>query len=338
MFIVTGGLGFIGSSIIGALSKMGERVLVVDYLDVGSGFRNKIDNLSGCASSVIDVIEPENFLKYHEKILTDVKITGIFHQGACADTTVTDGKKMLEQNSDFTRQVILAAVKHGKRIVYASSAAVYGKGTSFEEVPQNENPSNVYGLSKLLSDNFARYISERVVLQDHMTSPQIVGLRYFNVYGKNEDHKGQMSSMVHKLAGQTVCGQPLKLFKSDEVGDGNQKRDFIHVNDVVDVNIHFMFGPAFCGVFNVGTGLARSFNTIAHTLIEEFGSGQIEYIKMPSSIRTFYQNYTCADLRKLRATGYEKEFTSIEDGVKMKLEEIRGKNLDATEERAGSTS
>lgn len=302
MYIVTGGLGFIGSNIVRELHKRGESVLIVDDR---AKIHNRIQNISDCASAIQDVIDPEFFFAHRMNFLH--VCDGIFHQGACADTTERDSALMMKQNVDHSKAIIKSAIDQQKKLVYASSAAVYGNSKYFAEERENERPLNSYGLSKLIVDNYAR---EAFKSMDHQQT--MVGLRYFNVYGRGEDHKHKMKSMPRQLFDQSVKGGPLKIFK-----DGAQKRDFVHVSDVVNVNMHFMFSQKPTrGIFNVGTEEATSFQTIA-TLISQRHSPAlpIEFIDIPEKIRPFYQSYTCADLTDLRAAGYDGKFLNIAEGM-----------------------
>lgn len=317
MYIVTGGLGFIGSNIVRELHMRGERILIVENRK--DRVAEKMKNISGCMSNIIDIVDIERFIDTMHDYVGAQETKGIFHQGACADTTLTDAEFVLKRNTDFSTALIDSAFRKGKPIVYASSAAVYGNSTDFREIPENENPLNVYGLSKLLVDNGVRLLMER----QSGAGSTIVGLRYFNVYGKGEDHKGKMASMITQIRNQFRESGKCKLFKTDDYQPPLQ-RDFVHVDDVVDVNMHFMFGPRIRGIFNVGTGQARSFEAVAKAIeaaIASYSKYDFDIIDMPPEIRKFYQRITKADLTSLRTVGkYDKTFMDIFEGTKKTFE------------------
>ena len=309
MFIVTGGAGFIGSQLVQELNRRGHTdILVVDNLERSEKFRNLSDLV------IQDYLDKRVFRARLEAGF-DLKVEAIFHNGACSDTMGGDGRYMLENNFGDSKAVLQYALARGIPMVYASSAAVYGQGP-FQPVPSSERPLNVYGYSKLLFDQHVRHLMADV------RSP-LVGLRYFNVYGPREGHKGRMMSVLHQLLRQLretgACG----LFTgTDGYGDGEQKRDFVFVGDIVDLNLDFALGPMRKGIFNAGTGQARSFNAIARTLIGLLGQGRIDYIPFPDSLRGKYQSFTEADLGTLRAAGYAREFTTLEEGIRRTLAEL----------------
>ncbi len=314
-YVVTGGLGFIGSNIVRALHKRGEKVIIIDDLASSEAAAEKLKNVSDCVTSIIDIVDYRSLLEDNTRMLR-AKVEnskGVFHQGACSDTLVADLNYMLDANTHFSQNLIAVCELNGIDIVYASSAAVYGSCISFREMVCNEKPLNIYGTSKLLVDNFVRQIFEEVPKSNRCT---IVGLRYFNVYGNGERHKGHMMSMPSKIARQLKeeNGRCL-LFEY-----GEQQRDFVHVDDVVDVNMHFMFDSSkkTRGIFNVGTGTPAAFKDMATMVIEHVRpfDGHITYVKMPDTIEKVYQDYTKADLTALRAAGYTKEFTSLKDGIR----------------------
>lgn len=305
MYVVTGGAGFIGSNIIRGLNRYGiADILVVEDFTRGGDFRN----LVGC--QVADYMDSREFRLALGSGRLDGRLRGICHQGACADTTEYDSHYMLDTNFTFSKELLHFALANGIPMVYASSAAVYGNSTVFGEDPANEQPLNVYGYSKLLFDQHVRH----VVRERDAT---VAGLRYFNVYGPQERHKGRMASMVYQLFTQLRDDKVARLFTgSDGYGDGEQRRDFVFVGDVVDVNLHFLLGGRrIHAIVNVGSGTSRSFNDVATALIGGIGGGRIEYFPMPDSLRGKYQNFTQADLTRLRLAGYTSSMTVLEDGV-----------------------
>ena len=302
MWIVTGGAGFIGSNLIAALNRRGETgIFVVDHAD------RDAPNLKGLRFA--DLVRPAEFVAALERGALPAKISAILHQGACADTTCTDRTYMMENNVTFSRAVLGFALERKIPLVYASSAAVYGAGRSFREAPENERPLNLYGESKLIFDNTVRPLLPSA-------ASTVAGLRYFNVYGPREAHKGKMASMVYQLYRQLRETGRARLFEgSDGFADGEQRRDFVSVADVVAVNLFLADGPARKGIFNVGTGQSRSFNEVVRCLVARLGGGSIEYIPFPPGLREKYQSLTQADLSALRAAGYTAPFTPLEDGI-----------------------
>ena len=308
MYVVTGGLGFIGSHIVRALAKRGEKVIIVEDLQKCA---NKIANISDCAYAVVDMIDITTFFSNMLPILKNSNVTGIFHEGACVNTKETDFKHMTLHNTEFTRALIETAITLSIKIVYASSAAVYGTHSCFCETPTDERPANGYALSKLIIDNMVRALPK-----DQPLDKTIVGLRYFNVYGSNEDHKGTMASMVHQIAKKMMHDDEVDLFKSyTQLGFS---RDFVHVDDVVKVNMHFMFSDkTYRGVFNVGTGQDNSFESVAMFISKVLHSrSKIREIPIPTDIVHFYQPITKANLTNLRSKGdYNERFISINEGI-----------------------
>jgi ADP-L-glycero-D-manno-heptose 6-epimerase len=302
MIIVTGGAGFIGSNLVEALNLKGvSEIMVVDRL--GENFRNL------CDLRFSDFQQPEEFLGALERDALPERIEAIFHQGACADTTSDDGRYMMENNFTFSKSLLHFAVGRKIPLVYASSAAVYGAATTFTPSRENERPLNLYGLSKLAFDNHVRAVVAR-------SESTVAGLRYFNVYGPREAHKGKMASMVYQLYRQLKASGRARLFKGTAgYEDGEQRRDFVFVGDVVRVNLALADGPVRRGIFNVGTGAARSFNDVARTLIAQIGAGKIEYVDFPATLAGRYQSFTQADLSELRGAGYEHQFSTLEDGI-----------------------
>ncbi len=313
MIIVTGGAGFIGSRLVKALEARGERVVIVDELEIGRQFTNIVD----CNPyDYIDSGDLGRYLTNSEEGFDIEEIKAIFHQGACVDTTEWDGQYMLDSNYEYSKQLLHFCLKHKIPFYYASSAAVYGGGTVFKEERQYERPLNVYGYSKWLFDN---YIRQRM---DKFDS-QVVGLRYFNVYGPGEAHKEEMASVAFKHNEQIKQQEYVELFSgSDQYGDGEQLRDFVYVDDVVNVNLWFFDNRQHSGIFNVGTGRAQSFNELARAVIDWHGKGEIRYIPFPEKLKGYYQSFTEADISKLRAIGYDAAFKTVEEGVKLYLTEI----------------
>ena len=319
MIVVTGGCGFIGSNLVRGLNRRGiEDIVVVDDLSHSEKFSNILD------CRITDYRDYKSFLGD----LVGGRLPGvdiIFHLGACSDTMETDGRYMMQVNYEYSRQLLEYCASSMARFIYASSASVYGNGTSFREVPENEHALNIYAYSKLLFDRHVRnYLKQ-------FTS-QVVGLRYFNVYGPREQHKGRMASVAHHFYDQQMQHGCVSLFKgSGGYGDGEQKRDFIWVGDTVDVNLFFMDQADASGIFNVGTGEARSFNDIACAVISTINenkkmvsalvdSAEIKYIPFPNQLVGKYQSFTQADVDALRAAGYTQPFTSLESGIQQYVE------------------
>lgn len=303
MLVVTGGAGFVGSNIVAALNREGvSDILVVDHL--GSG--DKWTNLTNAA--IADYVEREAFLAALEAGKVD-GVTGILHQGACTDTMATDGAYVMRVNYEYSKALLRFALARRIPFVYASSASVYGNRGTCTEEPANEQPLNLYAFSKALFDRWVRRVAAGA-------ASTVVGLRYYNVYGAGEAHKGRMASMVWQLAQQVAATGEMRLFEgSGGYGDGEQRRDFVWVGDVAAINLHFLRAPARVGIYNVGTGRSRSFNDIARTLAALHGRGTVRYIPFPPALAGKYQDFTEADLTALRAAGYEKPMTPLEEGV-----------------------
>jgi ADP-L-glycero-D-manno-heptose 6-epimerase len=305
MFLVTGGAGFVGSNIIRGLNEIGiDDIVVVDNLK----HSDKFVNLTDC--SISDYLDKGEFREFIEKDKFPFsKVDAVFHEGACTDTMEYDGQYMMDNNYTYSKVLLEKALINKVTFVYASSAAVYGANTVFEEKLEYECPINVYGYSKFLFDQYVRRILDKA-------ESTVVGLRYFNVYGPHEVHKGKMSSVTYQFYNQLKSTRQIKLFKgTDGVADGEQRRDFIYVSDVVRVNLFFLDNHLTKGIFNTGTGANGSFNQIARALVDLEGYGEITYTPFPASLLGKYQNYTQANISALRAAGYDKPFLSLEDGI-----------------------
>jgi len=305
MIIVTGGAGFIGSNLVLGLNSIGrDDILVVDDLTDGTKFRNLVD------CRIMDYLDREqistalaNKKSFREKI--DV----VFHQGACSTTTEWDGRYMMQNNYEYSKQLLHYCLENSIPLIYASSGSVYGINEKFREVEENESPVNVYGYSKYLFDSYVRKFARNA-------GSQIVGLRYFNVYGPRESHKQSMASVAYHFNQQLLSKGKVKLFRgSGRHADGEQRRDFIHVDDVVAVNLWFFQQSGPHGIYNVGTGKSRSFNEIARAVIKWHGKGNIEYIDFPENLKNSYQSFTEADISSLRNAGFQQEFITLEEGI-----------------------
>ena len=304
MIIVTGGAGFIGSNIVAGLNEAGhDDIIVVDDLSDGTKFVNIAD------LQVADYIDKDDFLTCIEAGEKIRRPTAIFHQGACSDTTEWDGRIMLGNNYDYSKRLLNYSLEHKIPFLYASSASVYGDGTVFHEDPVNEKPLNLYAYSKFLFDQYVRRW-----LPD--AASQIVGLRYFNVYGPREQHKGKMASVAYHFDEQFRESGTVRLFEGcGKYGDGEQRRDFVYVADVTAVNLWFHDNPQISGIFNLGTGKSQTFNDVANAVIKFHKRGKIEYIPFPVELEGRYQSFTQADISALRSAGYEKSFRDVAEGV-----------------------
>ena len=304
MIIVTGGAGFIGSNIVQGLNARGVTdILVVDDLTDG----RKCLNLSD--AHIQDYLDKDDFLQRTQSGQGFGKIEAIFHQGACSATTEWDGKFVMRVNYEYTKALLNWTTANRVPFYYASSASVYGAGTVFKEDRGNEHPLNAYAFSKFLFDEHLR------PQLDSIKSP-VVGLRYFNVYGPREQHKGSMASVAYHMQQQLKGSDTVRLFEGcDGYGPGGQERDFIHVDDVVAVNLWLLEHPEVKGIYNCGTGRAQSFNDVANAVIAHHQRGQIEYIPFPDHLKGRYQSYTQADMGALRQAGYDAPFLSVEQGV-----------------------
>lgn len=310
MIIVTGGAGFIGSNLLIGLNARGyDDILVVDHLSNGSKYRNLVD------CRIADYLDRSAFLqKLQQGELPAESIEAIFHQGACSTTTEWDGLYMMENNYEYSKILFHYCQRHKIPYFYASSAAVYGSDREFKEELQYEAPLNVYGYSKFQFDQYVRRHQSRL-------TAQVVGLRYFNVYGPREAHKGGMASVAYHLNNQMRESDTVRLFEGcDGYGDGEQRRDFIYVGDVVDINLWFLDNPQASGIFNAGTGRSQTFNDVAKAVIAYHQRGAIEYIPFPEKLKGCYQSFTEANLDKLRAAGCQLQFKSVEQGVQLYMQ------------------
>jgi ADP-L-glycero-D-manno-heptose 6-epimerase len=301
MILLTGGAGFIGSNILGALGRRGrDDVIVVDDLTDGA----KCANLSG--RSFADYLDAEELLEQCDRLPA---LSGIIHQGACVDTTVRDGKAVMRVNYTFSKRLLDIARSHRCPFVYASSAAIYGDGSGgFREEPACERARTPYAFSKWAFDEFIRRLGREA-------SVPVVGLRYFNVYGPGEGHKGRMASVAWHCFQAARRGEAPKLFE----GSDTFVRDFISVDDVAEVNLYFLdeaaAGRDRSGIYNVGTGLPRSFGDMGRIVAEVTGSKPPVSIPFPDDLRGQYQAYTCADIGRLRAAGWDRSFATLEEGI-----------------------
>ena len=308
MIIVTGGAGFIGSNLIKLLNQAGHKnIVAVDDLTDGTKFANLVD------LDIADYLDKDDFLA--RVVAGDPfeewdEIEAIFHQGACSATTEWNGKFVMEVNYDYSKALLHFCIARGIPFIYASSAATYGgRNDNFIEDRRFEQPLNVYGYSKFLFDEYVRRLLPT-------TNSQIVGLKYFNVYGPREQHKGSMASVAFHLNNQMKAGQNPKLFEGcDGFGNGGQTRDFVYVEDVCKVNIWFWKNAGKSGIYNCGTGRAEPFLNVAEAVVKHHGRGQVEFIPFPDHLKGRYQSYTQADLTKLRATGCDVQFRSVAEGV-----------------------
>ncbi len=304
MYLVTGGAGFVGSHVVEALNHAGrEDVIVVDDLTQPDKFLN----LAG--RQIADYLDAARFREQLAAGRPPAGISAILHQGACTNTMEHDGRFMLDNNFTFSKELLHFALERKIPFVYASSAALYGQNPVGREEPSVEQPLNVYAYSKLLFDQYVRRLPAE-------PERPVVGLRYFNVYGPNETFKGRMASMVWHLYCQIKREGVGRLFAGGEgVPDGGHRRDFVYVRDCARINLHFARSSVRRGIFNVGTGAARTFNAVGEALIKVLGRGRIEYIPFDEKLRGKYQAHTQADLTRLRAAGYAEPFRELEVGV-----------------------
>ncbi len=318
MIIVTGAAGFVGANLVRGLNARGQTdILAVDDLTDG----DKFVNLVGC--QIADYLHKTEF----RQMLADgrlANVQAVFHQGACSDTTERDGHYMMDNNYRVSLELFEWAQAQRVPMIYASSAAVYGAGPVYAEDLANEKPLNVYGYSKFLFDQVVR------ARLSSLSAP-VVGLRYFNVYGPHEQHKGRMASVAFHNMNQFTSQGHVQLFGGwAGYPDGGQRRDFISVDDVVSVNLHFLDNPQCSGIFNCGTGRAQPFNDVASSVVNAIRQARQEpalslddlvaknilrYITFPEDLKGRYQSYTQADMGELRAAGYDKPFKDVQTGV-----------------------
>lgn len=318
-YVVTGAAGFIGANIIKGLNQRGcTQILAVDNLRQADKFKNLV------GSDIADYLDKTEFRDCLIQGELDGQIRVIFHQGACSDTMESDGRYMMDNNYRYSVQLLDHCRSEGVPFLYASSASVYGSGNVFKEDKEHEAPLNVYGYSKYLFDQYAR----SCLSEPHT---QIAGFRYFNVYGPLENHKGRMASVALQFYKQYRAEGYVKLFSgTGGYASGMQRRDFVSVEDVVKVNLYFLDHPHVSGIFNLGTGVAETFNDVAlavinacrcaenqetKTLAQLQSEAVIRYIPFPESLSGKYQSYTQADISALRSIGYEEPFLDVAQGV-----------------------
>lgn len=312
MILVTGGCGFIGSNIVKQLNNIGRKdIIVVDELQDGRKFLNIAD------CEIADYLDKDDLLKQIQANSLPA-IDCVFHEGACSTTTEWDGQFMMKNNYEYSKTLLHYCLEHKTPFIYASSASVYGGGqqhqADFTEQRSNEKPLNVYGYSKFLFDQYVRRHFDQA-------QSQVVGLRYFNVYGPREQHKGSMASVAFHLYNQLKNSDNIKLFAGHEgYEDGEQLRDFVYIDDVVDLNLWLMKNSHVSGIFNCGTGRAQTFNDVANAVLSYHQTthqkqGVLSYIDFPDHLKGAYQSFTQADVTHLHSSGYTKNFKTVEEGV-----------------------
>ncbi len=316
--VVTGAAGFVGANIVKALNERGiDNILAVDNLARADKFHNLVD------CEIADYIDKDDFLSMVNHGDLDGAVDAVFHEGACSDTMETDGRYMMANNYQYSLSLLDFCLQDQVPFLYASSASVYGGGSVFSEDRAHEAPLNVYGYSKFLFDQIVR---RRLANAES----QVVGFRYFNVYGPRENHKARMASVAFHHFNQYRAEGKVKLFEGyGGYAHGEQRRDFVYIGDVVKVNLSFLDSGQ-SGIFNLGTGRAQSFNELAAatvnacraledkpalSLAELVQQGLLEYIPFPDALKGKYQSFTQADLTQLREAGYEGEFLTVEQGV-----------------------
>jgi ADP-L-glycero-D-manno-heptose 6-epimerase len=329
--ILTGGAGFIGANLLRGLNARGvQDIIVVDNLERA----DKFHNLVGCQFA--DYLDKRDFLQRLEHGEFDGVVDLFLHQGACSDTTASDGRYVMDNNYRYSLSVLDFCLEDEVPLIYASSAAVYGGSDRFTEDFEAERPLNVYGYSKYLFDQVVR---QR--LPDARS--QVAGFRYFNVYGDHEDHKARMASVAWHFFNQLQAGGRVKLFEgSGGYADGEQQRDFVSVEDVTRVVLDFADHPERSGIFNLGTGRAQSFNDMARATINAWrrhrgeqalsleqmqADGLLEYIAFPELLRGKYQHYTQADLSRLREAGYQAPFLDVDEGVGRYIDQLMARGV-----------
>jgi len=312
VIIVTGSNGFIGSNLIKGLNEIGYKdiIAVDDQDDV-----ELKENIAHCdVQDFLNIDEFINLIRNNE--IDGTKIKAIFHQGACSNTMEWDADFLYNNNLLYSKELLNFSQKTKTSLIYASSASVYGAGKIFKESVEYEDPINLYAYSKFKFDQLVR---QELIKSES----QIVGLRYFNVYGPQEQHKGTMASVAFHLHNQLKDNEEIKLFEgSDDYDDGEQRRDFIYVEDVVKVNLWFLKNQKVSGIFNVGTGKSQTFNEVAHSVINWNKRGKINYVPFPEKLKGAYQSYTQANISKLREAGYKDEFLNVQEGVKKYLDRL----------------
>jgi ADP-L-glycero-D-manno-heptose 6-epimerase len=318
-YLVTGAAGFIGSNLVRALNRAGiSDIIAVDNLSHADKFRNLVD------CEIADYLDKREFLDGLQAGSFEGVLEAVLHQGACSDTMESDGRYMLDNNYRYSCALLDFCQDEEIPFIYASSASVYGGGNVFREAREYEAPLNVYGYSKFLFDQIVR---RRLPY----ASAQIAGFRYFNVYGPNEAHKARMASVAWHFFNQYRAEGKVKLFEgTDGYANGEQRRDFISVEDVVKVNLYFLQHRELSGIYNVGTGQAQSFNDVAQatinacrhaageeplSLAQMNALGMIDYVAFPEALRGKYQSYTEADIGALRGVGYAEHFLDVDEGV-----------------------
>jgi ADP-L-glycero-D-manno-heptose 6-epimerase len=325
-YIVTGAAGFIGSNLVKALNERGENnIIAVDNFKKADKFKNLVD------CEIADYLDKKDFLQKLQEGFFDGLVKAVLHQGACSDTMESDGRYMMENNYQYTLELLNYCQNEEIPFLYASSASVYGGGGVFKESREFESPLNVYAYSKFLFDQIVRR-------RFNKRTAQIVGLRYFNVYGAREQHKGRMASVAYHFFNQYRAEGKVKLFEGcDGYPNGGQLRDFVSIEDVVKVNMYFLDNPNKSGIFNLGTGQAQSFNDVAVatintlraaenkpvlSLAELHQQGILNYIPFPEALKGKYQSYTQADIGALRGSGYAEPFLTVEQGTARYVEQM----------------
>jgi ADP-L-glycero-D-manno-heptose 6-epimerase len=312
MILVTGGAGFIGSNLQAALVRRGHETVVADLFGSDGKWRNLAKHPP---ARVVPPADLSAFLDTHPPLEM------VYHLGAVSETTAVDGDHTWATNVELSRYLWEWCADRGVRFVYASSAATYGDGVQgFDDDPsvaalERLRPLNLYGWTKHAFD----LLVTRQLVHRRDRPPQWAGLKFFNVYGPNEYHKGKMISVVKVKHDEVAAGNPARLFKSDQPGlaDGQQSRDFIWIGDIVDVLLWLLDTPAASGLFNLGTGTARTYLDLAHAVCDAAGrERRVEFIDMPASLRGQYQSFTQAPMDRLRAAGYAGQFTPLEEGIR----------------------